>query len=57
VTLDEVVEMIMPGDNATINIELKEPIAIKKELCFAIREGGHTVPVLSVKFLNKYQGV
>jgi len=42
-TLDEGVEMIMPGDNATINVELINPIAMEKELRFAIREGGHTV--------------
>jgi elongation factor Tu len=40
VTLDEGVEKTMPGDNATINIELIAPIAIEKELCFVIREGG-----------------
>ncbi|MFH2091707.1 MAG: elongation factor Tu [Pseudomonadota bacterium] len=42
-TLDEGVEMIMPGDNATINVELIHPIAMEKELRFAIREGGRTV--------------
>ena len=42
-TLDEGVEMIMPGDNATINVELIAPIAMEKELRFAIREGGRTV--------------
>ncbi|HRF90302.1 MAG TPA: elongation factor Tu [Desulfobacter postgatei] len=42
-TLDEGVEMIMPGDNATINVELINPIAMEKELRFAIREGGRTV--------------
>ncbi|MCP4669969.1 MAG: elongation factor Tu, partial [Desulfobacula sp.] len=36
-------EMIMPGDNATINVELINPIAMEKELRFAIREGGRTV--------------
>ena len=42
-TLEEGVEMIMPGDNATINVELINPIAMEKELRFAIREGGRTV--------------
>ena len=42
-SLAEGVEMIMPGDNATINVELINPIAMEKELRFAIREGGRTV--------------
>ncbi len=42
-TLEEGVEMIMPGDNASINVELINPIAMEKELRFAIREGGRTV--------------
>lgn len=42
-TLEAGVEMIMPGDNATINVELISPIAMEKELRFAIREGGRTV--------------
>ena len=42
-TLEEGVEMIMPGDNATIIVELISPIAMEKELRFAIREGGRTV--------------
>ncbi|MCP3941943.1 MAG: elongation factor Tu [Desulfobacteraceae bacterium] len=42
-TLEEGVEMIMPGDNATINVDLIAPIAMEKELRFAIREGGRTV--------------
>jgi elongation factor Tu len=37
------VEMVMPGDNVTIEVELISPIAMEKELRFAIREGGHTV--------------
>ncbi|MEW6431788.1 MAG: elongation factor Tu [Myxococcota bacterium] len=37
------VEMIMPGDNTTIEVELITPIAMEKELRFAIREGGRTV--------------
>ena len=41
--LPEGVEMVMPGDNITITVELLTPIAIEEELRFAIREGGHTV--------------
>ena len=41
--LPEGVEMVMPGDNVTIEVELISPVAIEKELRFAIREGGHTV--------------
>jgi elongation factor Tu len=36
-------EMVMPGDNITITVDLITPIAMDKELRFAIREGGHTV--------------
>ncbi len=43
VTLPKGVEMVMPGDNITMDIELITPIAMQKELRFAIREGGHTV--------------
>jgi elongation factor Tu len=46
-TLDEGVEMIMPGDNASINVELINPIAMEKELRFAIREGGRHTPFFS----------
>ena len=42
-TLPDGVEMIMPGDNVTITGELISPIAMEKELRFAIREGGRTV--------------
>ncbi len=42
-SLPEGVEMIMPGDNAAITAELIAPIAMEKELRFAIREGGRTV--------------
>ena len=41
--LPDGVEMVMPGDNVNLNIELITPIAMDKELRFAIREGGHTV--------------
>jgi len=43
VTLPENVEMVMPGDNVSISAELITPIAMEKELRFAIREGGRTV--------------
>jgi len=43
VTLPQGVEMIMPGDNTQFEVELITPIAMEKELRFAIREGGHTV--------------
>ncbi len=43
VKLAEGVEMVMPGDNATVSIELITPVALEKGLRFAIREGGHTV--------------
>jgi len=36
-------EMVMPGDNVTLDISLITPIAMEQELRFAIREGGHTV--------------
>jgi len=43
VQLPEGVEMVMPGDNITMNVDLITPIAMEKELRFAIREGGRTV--------------
>ena len=43
VTLPEGVEMVMPGDNVTLEVSLITPIAMEKELRFAIREGGRTV--------------
>jgi elongation factor Tu len=43
VELEEGVEMIMPGDNATMHVELIQPIAMEEGLRFAIREGGRTV--------------
>jgi elongation factor Tu len=41
--LPEGVEMVMPGDNITMTIELIQPVAIEEGLRFAIREGGRTV--------------
>ena len=43
IALPEGVEMVMPGDNLTINVELIQPIAMNIGLRFAIREGGRTV--------------
>ncbi|WP_313115108.1 elongation factor Tu [Aequorivita sediminis] len=43
ITLPDGVEMVMPGDNLTINVELLQPIAMNVGLRFAIREGGRTV--------------
>jgi elongation factor Tu len=42
-TLPEGVEMVMPGDNVTIEAQLITPIAMEKEVRFAVREGGRTV--------------
>ncbi|MHC5720462.1 MAG: EF-Tu C-terminal domain-related protein, partial [Nostoc sp.] len=43
VTLPEGMEMVMPGDNVKMKIELIAPIAMEEGLRFAIREGGRTV--------------
>ncbi len=43
ISLPEGVEMVMPGDNTQMIVELQKPIAMEKELRFAIREGGRTV--------------
>lgn len=43
VTLPEGTEMVMPGDNVSVSVDLITPIAMEKELRFAIREGGRTV--------------
>ena len=43
VTLADGVEMVMPGDNVEVTIELISPIAMEKEVRFAIREGGRTI--------------
>ncbi|MBW6462696.1 MAG: elongation factor Tu, partial [Firmicutes bacterium] len=42
-TLPEDMEMVMPGDNVNMDIELITPIAIEEGVRFAIREGGRTV--------------
>ena len=43
ITLEEGVEMVMPGDNTVMEVKLITPIAMEEGLRFAIREGGHTV--------------
>ncbi|MGF1641047.1 MAG: elongation factor Tu, partial [Rhodospirillales bacterium] len=43
VTLPEGTEMVMPGDNVSMEVELIQPIAMDEGLRFAIREGGRTV--------------
>nr|Q3APH1.1 RecName: Full=Elongation factor Tu; Short=EF-Tu [Chlorobium chlorochromatii CaD3] len=53
VTLPEGVEMVMPGDNLAIEVELLAPIAMDEGLRFAIREGGRTVGAGSVTKINE----
>jgi elongation factor Tu len=48
VNLDEGVEMVIPGDNTNLEVELHTPIAMERGLRFAIREGGRTVGAGSV---------
>ena len=43
VTLQDGTEMVMPGDNVKLNVELIQPVAMEEKLRFAIREGGRTV--------------
>ncbi|MDO9508873.1 MAG: elongation factor Tu, partial [Thermovirgaceae bacterium] len=43
IKLPEGVEMVMPGDNATFEVNLLQPIAMDQGLRFAVREGGRTV--------------
>ena len=43
ITLPDGVEMVMPGDNVTMQVKLITPIAMEKAMRFAIREGGRTV--------------
>jgi elongation factor Tu len=42
-TLPDGIEMVMPGDSVSMEVNLITPIAMEKELRFAIREGGRTV--------------
>ncbi|HEV2685666.1 MAG TPA: elongation factor Tu, partial [Actinomycetota bacterium] len=43
IKLPDGVEMVMPGDNTTMTVDLIQPIAMEEGLRFAIREGGRTV--------------
>jgi elongation factor Tu len=53
VTLEEGVEMVMPGDHTNIDVKLIMPIAMEEGLHFAIREGGRTVGAGVVTSINK----
>ena len=53
VTLPEGTEMVMPGDNTAMTVELIQPIAMDQGLQFAIREGGRTVGAGRVTKINK----
>ena len=53
VTLPEGTEMVMPGDNTEMAVELIQPIAMEEGLRFAIREGGRTVGAGRVTKINK----
>ncbi|MCX8471941.1 MAG: elongation factor Tu, partial [Chitinophagaceae bacterium] len=53
VSLPAGTEMVMPGDNVTINVVLIAPIAMDKGLKFAIREGGRTVGAGQVTNITK----
>jgi elongation factor Tu len=53
VHLPEGVEMVMPGDNTTMKVDLIQPIAMEEGLQFAIREGGRTVGAGQVTGITK----
>src|SRR5262249_13041435 len=53
VTLPSGTEMVMPGDNARMTVELSQPVAMDEGLRFAIREGGRTVGAGVVKKIVK----
>ena len=53
VTLPEGTEMVMPGDNVTVDVQLIVPIAMEERLRFAIREGGRTVGAGIVASINE----
>ncbi|MCK4267182.1 MAG: elongation factor Tu, partial [Actinomycetia bacterium] len=52
-TLPEGTEMVMPGDNVELTVELITPIAMEDGLQFAIREGGRTVGAGTITKINK----
>ena len=53
VTLPEGTEMVMPGDNTEMAVELIQPVAMDEGLRFAIREGGRTVGAGRVTKINQ----
>jgi elongation factor Tu len=53
ITLPEGTEMVMPGDNVEMGVELITPIAVEEGMRFAIREGGHTVGAGAVTSIEK----
>ena len=53
IKLPEGTEMVMPGDNVTMSVELIQPVAMEEGLRFAIREGGHTVGAGVVSKINE----
>ena len=53
IQLPEGTEMVMPGDNVTVSVELISPIAMEEGTRFAIREGGHTVGAGTVTSIEK----
>jgi elongation factor Tu len=53
ITLPEGVEMVMPGDNVSMEVELITPIAMEQHMRFAIREGGRTVGAGRVTAINE----
>ncbi|PIU14013.1 MAG: elongation factor Tu, partial [Methylobacterium sp. CG08_land_8_20_14_0_20_71_15] len=52
-TLPEGTEMVMPGDNVTMDVALIVPVAMEEKLRFAIREGGRTVGAGVVAAINE----
>ncbi len=53
IALPEGTEMVMPGDNVEMGVELITPIAVEDGMRFAIREGGHTVGAGAVTSIEK----
>ena len=51
--LPEGVEMVMPGDNVSIDVKLIAPVALEEKMRFAIREGGRTVGAGTVSKIIK----
>ena len=53
ITLPEGTDMVMPGDNISVDVELIQPVAMEKAMRFAIREGGRTVGAGTVAEIYK----